>query len=337
MAGILEIRRGVSGISLTDGEFYLNKGINAVQIGSGSAILTLVPLNKLIAGDIILNGNVYANNLTGSGALSSAITSNINVGGINAGTTFPIATDFTTLWQQLLTGVSDATTSNLILQLNTSTLSSGSREVGQTFTFNKYVYNSTTDLSSNYAINGSVTMSGATNGTDFTYSGPSTLSPTVTITLGSTVVPTRNVTGNITFTVNAKRADNTVNITPLVLNYPFLFRNVLAASATDVTDNSTAQTVYNTAVDSELSDDIQWTADCTNDNNDGTKFTYIIYPSGYADIAQVAKGATDVTTAFTKLSGTYTITNAFSVSNTYKIYKSTQPGAYRLGDKLIIS
>ena len=74
MAGILEIRRGSSGISLADGEFYLNKGINAVQIGSGSSVLTLVPLNKSISGDIILNGNIYANNLTGSGALSTTIT-----------------------------------------------------------------------------------------------------------------------------------------------------------------------------------------------------------------------------------------------------------------------
>ena len=75
MAGILQIKRGVVGVgSLNDGEFYLNKGINAVQIGSGSAILTLLPLNQTVTGDIILNGNIYANNLniTSSYALSSS-------------------------------------------------------------------------------------------------------------------------------------------------------------------------------------------------------------------------------------------------------------------------
>ena len=81
MAGILEIRRGSSGISLADGELYLNRGINSVQIGSGSSILTLLPINKSITGDIILNGNIYANNLTASATLSSSITSNQTIGG----------------------------------------------------------------------------------------------------------------------------------------------------------------------------------------------------------------------------------------------------------------
>jgi hypothetical protein len=64
MSGILKIKRDISNpVTLNDGEFYLNKGLNTVQIGSGSAILTLLPLNKLISGDIILNGNIYADNL----------------------------------------------------------------------------------------------------------------------------------------------------------------------------------------------------------------------------------------------------------------------------------
>ena len=75
MAGVLQIKRGATGVgSLNDGEFYLNKGINAVQIGSGSSILTLLPLNQTVTGDIILNGNIYANNLniSSSYALSSS-------------------------------------------------------------------------------------------------------------------------------------------------------------------------------------------------------------------------------------------------------------------------
>jgi hypothetical protein len=75
MAGVLQIKRGDTGVgSLNDGEFYLNKGINAVQIGSGSSILTLLPLNQTVTGDIILNGNIYANNLniSSSYALSSS-------------------------------------------------------------------------------------------------------------------------------------------------------------------------------------------------------------------------------------------------------------------------
>jgi hypothetical protein len=335
MAGILEIRRGSSGISLADGEFYLNKGINAVQIGSGSSVLTLVPLNKSISGDIILNGNIYANNLTGSGALSTTITATGNVGGINSGDSFGSGTDFTTLWQDLLAPYVSSSMSNLTLYNGASPLSSADREVGSNFIFNIYQLNSTTDSNGAYAINASVTMSGATNGTNRTDS-IGTLAATKTANLGSTVTPSRNTVGNITFTINARTPDNTKNITPLVLNYGFKFRNILAASATDVTDNTSAQTVYNTSVDSELTDSVAWTADCTNDNADTTKFTYIIYPSTYPDLTTISKGLSDVRTAFTNV-GTYTITNGSSVSTTYKIYKSTQPGAYRLGDKLTIS
>lgn len=337
MAGILEIRRGATAPSLTDGEFYLNSDINAVQIGSGSTILTLLPINRTITGDIILNGNVYANNLTGSSALSTTITANQTVGGIDAGQTFSAGTDFTSLFYQLLVRYVQPVTSNLILYNGGTPISSADREVGSSFTFNRFYYNSTQDSpGNNYAINGEFSMTGATNGTNFTYTGPNPLTSTVDITLGSTVTPIRNSVGSITFTIDAKRPDNTTNITPLILNYNFRFANILAASATNVTNNATAQTVYNSSVYSQLASSVSWTANCTNDNNDVTKFTYIIYPAAYSDITSVSKGATDVTTAFTKLSGTYTITNGNGVSNSYKIYKSTQPGAYRLGDNLII-
>ncbi len=334
MAGILEIRRGSSVISLADGEFYLNGGINAVQIGSGSSIITLLPLNKSINGDIILNGNVFANNLTGSGALGSGITATGTVGGIESGQSFGSGTDFTTLWQDLLAPYVSSSMSNLILKNGLTNISSTDREVGSSFSFNTYELNSTTDSNSAYAINASVTMSGATNGTNRTDS-IGTLSATKTSIIGS-VTPSRNTVGNITFTVNARTPDNTKNITPLVLNYAFKFRNVLAASTTDVTNNTTAQTVYNELVDSELTDSVSWTAVCSNDNADTSKYTYIIYPSTYADLTTISKGLSDVRTAFTNI-GTYTITNGSSVSTTYKIYKSTQPGAFRLGDILTIS
>ena len=81
MAAIFQIRRGTTDISssIFDGELYLNKLKNSLQIsiGDGNPI-TLVPLNTASVGDINLTGNITASNAYFSGDV--AISGNLYLG-----------------------------------------------------------------------------------------------------------------------------------------------------------------------------------------------------------------------------------------------------------------
>jgi hypothetical protein len=62
----LKLKRGNSDIPLSDGEIYLNKNRNVVQVGNDNEVLTLVSINSTIQGDINIEGNITARNISGN-------------------------------------------------------------------------------------------------------------------------------------------------------------------------------------------------------------------------------------------------------------------------------
>jgi hypothetical protein len=70
MAAIFQIRRGTTNETLMDGELYLHKGNGSIQFGSGSSnVITLLPLNAPVNGNINLIGDISASNMFISGNL----------------------------------------------------------------------------------------------------------------------------------------------------------------------------------------------------------------------------------------------------------------------------
>lgn len=347
MAGILEIKRGINDVlSLEDGEFYLNKGKNYLQIGSGSSILTILPLNVSVQGDIILDGNIYANNLTGSGALGYGITSNLTVGGVPTGTTFLTGTPYDDIFYDLFTDYIEPVVSNLLIKNGLTPQSTSPRVPGTGFTFNQISFNATTDTPGGaYPISASIAMVGS-DSDDFTYIIPNTLGATNTIALGTVRNPIRSTIGDIVFTLRAKRPDGSQYIQDIIATFSYRLNNYLIGSSTDITNNTTAQSVIDSGLAGDIVDSISdinnaWTATCDSRNDDGSRWTYIIYPSNYADLLSILQGTSpDVIGAFNKLtgpdSGFFTI-SINGITNTYKIYKSTQVGAYAPGVILNIS
>jgi hypothetical protein len=341
MSGILGIKRGSSNETLNDGEFYLNKGINSVQIGSGSAILTLLPIDKAINGNIILNGNITANNLTGSAALSASITTTENIGGITAGTTFGTGTDFTNLFSQLISPYQKPVLTGLKLRYINDDILSTNREVGSSFTFNKIIVTSSFDNpGNNLAKSLSITSSGAT----IVYSESLGDAPSQnnTFTIATITTLQRNTVGDVTFTINGLSSTG-INLESITTTFSFYFTNYLCASSTVISSNTTAQSVINNdIVDSSPAGSKNWVANCTSDNNNSSKFTYIIYPTSYGNLSSIAQGHSDVFGAFTQLTNTdtsneeFTITNSNGISSTYYVYKSNAPGAFSNGVLLTI-
>ena len=337
MAGILEIRRGVSGISLQDGEFYLNKGLSAIQIGSGSSVLTILPLNVQVTGDIILDGNIYANNFSGSGVLGYQITANVTVGGVDSGTTFPIGTPHDDIFKAILTRFTNAAVSNFVVSNGVTPVSTSPRDLGDGFDYNRFTFSATQDSDGNYPTSASISVFGS-NGGDETFDY---LTDAIIGSNTKNVTPLRSVNrttpGEIVFTLQTKKPDGSQNLTSLTYSIPYRLRNYLAASATSITTNADAQAVINSeVVASTLTSGRAWAPTCNIDNNDPTKYTYIIYPSSYGALTSVLQGAFNMLQDAFNYKGQFNIIVS-GMTNSYRIYQSTQPGAYSAGVVLTIS
>ena len=108
MAAILQLRRGTSNVTLTEGELYLHQGKGSIQFGSGSSQHTLVKIgsnsgsisfsgdvtasNALFTGNTTVNGNIYLGGDIFLGDGTQA-TDNINVNATFSGSIVPNTAD----------------------------------------------------------------------------------------------------------------------------------------------------------------------------------------------------------------------------------------------------
>ena len=109
------------------------------------------------------------------------------------------------------------------------------------------------------------------------------------------------------------------------------------ASATVISDGSSAQTVITSLTNNALSSGKARTVTCTTDNADLTKYTYISYDSSYGALTSIIQnGALPVLTAFTRLPD-YPYLNSYGVTRTMITYKSNSTGAFANGVTLAIT
>jgi len=116
------------------------------------------------------------------------------------------------------------------------------------------------------------------------------------------------------------------------------WRNYFAASATVISDDSSAQLVIDSdVITSSLDDNKAWSVTCTSANNEASKYTYIIYPATYGDLSTITQnGSLPVLSAFTKV-GDFTVSNVHGKSTSFRVYKSNAPGAFSNGTTLAIT
>jgi len=270
--------------------------------------------------------------------LQNTILSNQVVGGVTTPTTFAAGTPIESVLSAMLVGYIPPTISGLQMRLNGSPISTDTLDVGTQFDANQIFFTATTDNpGGNYPTNCSFTSSGATIFNVQIAIGTAAASNTVA--MGSTYTYSRTSAGSITFTVKGARPDTGAQTLSTSISIPFAFRNYLAASATDIIGDATAQSVIDTGVaDSLLDTNRVWTATCNSTNNDPTKYTYIIYPSSYGALTEITQnGSQPSIGAFDKLPGTYTINNTYSAPTSYLIYKSRAKGAFSSGVTLAMT
>jgi len=276
---------------------------------------------------------------TGSAAiLTQELESNQNVGGVTSGDVFDQGSTIEALLRSMLITYIAPTISGLSVGITVGD-SDTTRDVGNGFTMDQVSFSATQDSpDGNYPFSSSISSTGAETGPWSEDFDPAPLagSNTKSFSFGDIAQNIVTTSGTINYTVSAK-SQNTGNIITTSKSYNFRWRNYLCASATDIISNGTANDVISEEVDNQLDTNRSWTATCTSDNDDGTKYTYIIYPSSYGDLSGIIQdGATPVLGAFTKQTDR-TITNAYGSTVSVRIYKSNAPGAFAAGTTLEIS
>lgn len=115
------------------------------------------------------------------------------------------------------------------------------------------------------------------------------------------------------------------------------FRRFFGASALEVTDDASAQTLIEALQQSWLDANRAGTATCTSDNANTSNYTYIAHAASLGNLSGIImNGATPVLGAFAKI-GTFNYVNAQGHTEPYVIYKSNAKGAFSSGDSLAIS
>jgi len=281
----------------------------------------------------------FALNGGGSATLGSNLTSNVTVGALTP-TTYAAGTSLETIFRAMLITYIPPTLTSLTIRNGGSTISIADRDVGNSFVFNTASFSATADNpTSIFPLSSSFTASGADVGTITQYFGDNVLSTTNVRSVGANYTVNRaTIEGSVTFTVRGRRSDTLAFITNATTSISFRWRNYLAASATIITNNATAQTVINTGlVQADLNTGKAWDPVCTVANDTVGNYTYILYPASYGDLTDIKQnGALSVLNAFTKL-GDYTITNAYGASISVRVYKSNSDKAFASGVELNIT
>ncbi len=330
--------------------------------GNGSTFSLVVATGSAAAantGSLMVTGSVSSNILTftkgdgstfsltvntGSGGggggttLVQDLTSNQIVGGVESGELFSAGSTLESVLRAILISYIEPTVSSLTIKSGGSSISTATRDVNNSFTCNSASFLATVDSpDGNYPVSASITGSGAASGLFQAYLS-NTLSGTNAFGLGSTLTVNRTSAGTVTFIVNTK-SQTTADTQSTNTGFAFYWRNYLAASSTPITDDSSAQSVINSdVVTSTLTTSKSWTATCDANNDDPNKWTYIIYPTAYGDLSNIIKdGALSITTAFTKVGDNFTISNLYSSSTVFTVYRSNAKGAFELGVTLTIS
>ena len=310
------------------------------QVTDGSGIFS----GSLVAGtNVTINqdGNNFVISSSaggGSADLTQQLTANLTVGGVTSGDTFASGSSIEQLLRDMLITYQEPTLGALSIRNGGSAISTAARDVGASFTCDDATFTAGVDSpNGDYPQSASLSCTGADIGS-FSEDGPNDVVASNTITFGTSRTISRATdSGTVTFTVSTD-SRNSGDTQSTSRSFSFQWRNYLAASSTVISSGTTLQSVLdNDLVQSPLDTNKSWNATCNSDNNDGTKYTYIMYPAAYGDLSGIIQdGATPVLGAFTKL-GDYTADNPEGSSNSFRVYQSNARGAFGNGVTLAIS
>lgn len=315
---------GEISLSNATGQWVFNPPINVDQLEGLTDIITstveTITNNIVSFPEAPIDDKQYARSnetwvevaATGGTTLTNPITATIAVGGVAKDTTLDAGTEFETIFNRLFTPYQTSALSSFSVGL---TPVATVYEVGVTITIGNGIFTYTNDSAGVPPKDFVITGTGftgtfqsspiASSGTTYQYTSPSTQ----------------------TWTLNAKNAKDVATNT-LTFSRASQWRIFFGASSS-FSIAGLQQSKLN------ASQSTIWTA--TADNANASNYTYIAYPSTFADLSSIImNGAAPVIGAFTKQSNV-SYTNTYGIVQEYKVYKSNATGAFATADTLTLS
>lgn len=255
--------------------------------------------------------------------LLSDLTATLTVGGVPVGTTLPKGRYLDTVFRDILTPyVVPSLNSLAILCSPTDSI----YEVGRTVDVVSASWNVVNDSDGNPPANMYLTGDGfnkTVTGTN------STANPASTSQL--------TAAGSKTWTLSGEDK-NAIAITPATFLKYWRFKYWLGAtSAANPTDDPTATALALALQQSQLLASRTANFTATADNDTTGNYTWIAYPASFGALANIIQnGALPVLSAFTYI-GSWNVTNAYSITELYRFYKSNADKAFASGTTLAIS
>lgn len=306
-----------------DGKFKFNPPLSTEALDSTS----LTEYIETVVGDIEgfpeapIDGKQYARQdadwsevIVPAGELETPITATVTVGGITSGTTVIAGTTYEQVFRSMLTPYQTSSLYSFSVGL---TPSASIYEVGQTVTIGNATFTYTNDSNGqapkNFVVSGTG-FSGTYQASPITSNGAASQFATVSTKTWTLTAQNQNniATNSLTFSRSAQ--------------WKYFYG---ALSAGTVTIDSLQQSKLN------ANQATSWTN--TSDNTNTGNYTYIAYSGVYPDLASIVlNGAGQVLGAFTKQTDV-SYTNAYGITQTYKVYRSNALGAFAVNDILTIS
>lgn len=332
----------------------------AIDVATGSLLITASAFTTNTLQ--FTKGDTSTFNVVHTASLSQDLTTVLSsdVGAVSSGETFSAGSSIEALLRELLIDFINPTMNSLTIK-DSSNASMVSRiEVGDSDIVTKGSFTTSSNSSTNGFDGGlSLGLSGNANslGTvtssslnlDFpdltlrrTSRGSVTFTLTGTFTGGSG--GTSNKTDSVSFlspyffgasTISAIAGNINTNIDSILADISGSGTATGDVSFTSPTNTFGNQTYVNTTGTNLPS----MTLTLPDGSADSSKFTYIIYPSDFGNLSNILQNGTDpVLGAFTQLStdGSGCNHTRFSVATEYIVYRSNLPGAFSIGDTLVI-
>jgi hypothetical protein len=257
----------------------------------------------------------------GGGSITNPITATVAVGGVSIGENFPAGTTIETILDDLLAPYVIPSMSGLAVVF---TPNDTSFEVGRTVTIVSSSWTVVNDSEGNPPIN--------------MYLTGDAFNKTVTGTTTTGAGTTQLVAAGSKAWSLAGQDKNSNPLTPSAYSKAWRFRYWLGATnAADPVGDVTATALALALQQSQLLASKTASFTCTADNDTAGNYTWIAYPASFGALTSIIQnGALPVLTAFTYI-GSWNVTNAYGVIESYRFYKSNADKAFASGTTLAIS
>lgn len=286
-------------------------------------------VDKIVAGDniniVVEDAKLVISSTATGGSIEKDLTVTVDIpnAGYSKGDTIGTGTSMTDVIETLLCPYTPPSFSSF----SVTTSPSGTLEVGVVATVASASFTSVLDSAGDPPSNISILGAGFDSGIIVTGS-PVTAN-------GNPTTVTRTTAGSEGWSINGEDADGLPISRSTSKAWQYMHRS--GASASNITDSGSANTVINSLTNNTLTSGKVRTITCTSENNDVTKYTYISYDASYGDLSNIIQnGSLPVLTAFIKLSD-YSYTNQYGATRTMRTYKSNSTGAFASGTVLTLS